>query len=295
MLCALLTSSVIAAKPYTDHPLVGAYEGSTIHSKEVTEYDEYTMFKGWEKETKRYITDSLEGKVTKLLYTNPEGRSILEIFRNYEKALAQDGAKILYTCNQEKNRECMDTYVGASLRREFQLHSIYNKDGRYLIAKLHQDTHTAYIMLGVGQKYTDIHIVEMQRMEEDKVSINMQALSDGLDTQGYVVVEGIFFDTDKTTLKPESQAAIAEVAKLLDARPELSLYVVGHTDMQGSLSYNMNLSKGRAQSVVDALVSQHAIAASRLEGHGVGPLSPDTSNKNKTGRFKNRRVVLVHR
>ena len=45
---------------------------------------------------------ALEGKVTKILYTTPNERSILEVFRNYENAIAQAGAEVLYTCNQEK-------------------------------------------------------------------------------------------------------------------------------------------------------------------------------------------------
>jgi outer membrane protein OmpA-like peptidoglycan-associated protein len=108
-----------------------------------------------------------------------------------------------------------------------------------------------------------------------------------------VEVPGIFFDTGKSELKPESDSAVAEVAKLLKADPALKVYVVGHTDNVASLDLNLKLSQARAESVVHALVSKHEIAAARLTGRGVGPLTPVASNDNEEGRARNRRVELV--
>jgi outer membrane protein OmpA-like peptidoglycan-associated protein len=71
--------------------------------------------------------------------------------------------------------------------------------------------------------------------------------------------------------------------------------VVGHTDNQGTLAYNLDLSKRRAAAVVKALVRQHGIAAGRLEGHGVGFLAPVAPNDSEPNRAKNRRVELVKR
>ena len=291
----LLAAPVQAAKPdKTDHPLVSAYKGSTVYSKDTKQYDEYRVFRGWDKATGKYNTQMLEGKVTKLLYKNPPERSELELYRNYEAALKNAGAEVLWECNQA-NMECRDGYVGAHLRTEFGLSAIGNKSGRYLFAKLEQEDQTAYLMLAVGEATTDVHVVEIKKMETDKASVNLSALTEGLDKDGFVVVEGIYFDTDKTTLKPSSKPALDEVAKLLQEHADLSLYVVGHTDLQGSLSHNRSLSEGRAKAVVQALVKDYAIAATRLEGHGVGPLAPQASNVSEAGRAKNRRVVLVAR
>lgn len=295
LLALLLALPVQAAKPdKTDHPLVTPYEGSSVYSKDVKQYDEYRVFKGWDKEKKEYDTQTLEGKVTKILYKNPPQRSILELYRNYESALKKEGVEMLWECNQA-NMECVDGYVGAHLRQQFGIHAIGNKEGRYMFARLEQDDQTAYLMLAVGDANTDVHVVEMKKMETSKASVNLNALTDGLDKDGFVVVEGIYFDTDKTTLKAESTPALEEVAKLMTARPALQLYVVGHTDMQGSLSHNMALSEGRARAVVEALVKKHGVIGNRLEGHGVGPLAPQASNASDAGRAKNRRVVLVAR
>ena len=295
MMSVFLAQAVYAVKQEkTDHPLVSAYAGSSIYSKDIKQFDEYRVFKGWDKETKEYRTEVLEGKITKILYKNPPERSVLELYRNYQSALETEGVNILYECNQS-NMECVDGYVGAHLRQRFGIYAIGNKSGRYLFARLDQEDQLAYLVLAVGNQNTDVHVIEMKKMDTGNVALNLAALSADLDTQGFVVLEGIYFDTDKTELTPASKPALDEVANLLQQRPQLSLYVVGHTDMQGSISHNMQLSKGRANTVVSTLVQEYGIAAERLEGHGVGPLAPVASNHQEGGRSKNRRVVLVQR
>lgn len=139
-----------------------------------------------------------------------------------------------------------------------------------------------------------LNIVEKQAMAQEVVA-SAELFKTGLNTSGHVEVTGIFFDTGKSELKSESQAAIAEVAKLLAADPALKVHVVGHTDNVASLDLNLKLSQARAQAVVQALVAKHGVAADRLNGQGVGPLAPVASNSSEEGRAKNRRVELVKR
>jgi outer membrane protein OmpA-like peptidoglycan-associated protein len=80
---------------------------------------------------------------------------------------------------------------------------------------------------------------------------------------------------------------------MLNTNSSLKIYVVGHTDMTGMLDYNMELSLRRAESVVDALVNTHGIAADRIKAQGAGPLSPVSTNNTEEGRKLNRRVELV--
>ncbi|MCW8857819.1 MAG: OmpA family protein, partial [Kangiella sp.] len=84
-----------------------------------------------------------------------------------------------------------------------------------------------------------------------------------------------------------------EIAKLLKDNSELKLLVVGHSDNQGDFDYNIDLSKRRAESVKQALVSNYGINAARLKPWGVGYAAPVASNKAEPGRAKNRRVELV--
>ncbi len=278
----------------TDHPLVSPYEGSDLRRKDVKEFDEYNAFMGTDESGKEPTGLALEGRVTRLFYTKPKDRSILEVFRNYETAVKQAGATILYTCNQEKY-ECVKAYAGPALQKFSGLHAMANTVGRYLLAKIEQGEQTAYVAIVVGQTFTDIHVVEVKKMDEGMVTLDAAALGQGIDVNGYVIVEGIYFDTDKATLKSTSESALSEVARLLVERPDLNVWVVGHTDSQGTFAHNMTLSENRAQAVVSELATNYGVSRDRMEGHGVGPLAPQASNRDDNGRARNRRVVLVAR
>jgi outer membrane protein OmpA-like peptidoglycan-associated protein len=104
---------------------------------------------------------------------------------------------------------------------------------------------------------------------------------------------GIYFDTGKSVLKPESLSTLQEIAKLLNSDQSLKLYVVGHTDNTGAFDANIKLSMDRATAVVNALVTQHSVAAARLKAFGDGPTAPVATNENEEGRALNRRVELV--
>ena len=112
-------------------------------------------------------------------------------------------------------------------------------------------------------------------------------------SSGRAVLYGLQFDSDSVAIKPTSEETLAEITKLLRSQPQLRLLVVGHTDRQGTLGYNLDLSARRAKAVVDSLVNNHGVSSSRLEGHGVGYLSPLASNRSEEGRALNRRVELV--
>jgi outer membrane protein OmpA-like peptidoglycan-associated protein len=86
---------------------------------------------------------------------------------------------------------------------------------------------------------------------------------------------------------------LTEIAKLLEQDPKLKLYVVGHTDNQGTLDMNMDLSRQRADAVVKVLTTKYSVAAARLHTLGDGPSAPVASNDTEEGRAKNRRVELV--
>ena len=137
-----------------------------------------------------------------------------------------------------------------------------------------------------------LYIVEEKAMEQYIVA-DAGALAKEISLTGKVAVYGIFFDTGKAVVKPESEPALAEITKLLKEDPDLKIYVVGHTDSVGKLDYNMNLSRKRAEAVVEVLVSKHGISSGRLKPHGVGPLVPASSNRSDDGRALNRRVELV--
>lgn len=104
---------------------------------------------------------------------------------------------------------------------------------------------------------------------------------------------GIYFDTASATLLPQSEAALATVARLLKANPGWTLTVEGHTDNVGTDAYNLDLSKRRAAAVQAALQSRHAIGGKQLSAEGFGAGRPVQDNSTLEGRAANRRVELL--
>lgn len=93
-----------------------------------------------------------------------------------------------------------------------------------------------------------------------------------------VLIENIFYDFDKATLRPESAKALDELIKLLNDNPNVTIELAAHTDLKGSDEYNLKLSERRAKSVVDYLI-KGGIAADRLTPKGYGESRPKTVTK----------------
>jgi outer membrane protein OmpA-like peptidoglycan-associated protein len=105
-----------------------------------------------------------------------------------------------------------------------------------------------------------------------------------------ITLRGIYFDFDKSTIKPESRPALEDAAKMLKENPTISVEIQGHTDSKGSDSYNLTLSDQRAASVVTYLVTNLGIDQSRLTSKGYGESMPIATNDTDAGRALNRRV-----
>ena len=117
------------------------------------------------------------------------------------------------------------------------------------------------------------------------------AMEQALATVRTYTTYGIHFDFDKATIRNESIAMINEMATTLKNNPLWALKIVGHTDSIGKVSYNLKLSKARAESLKTALVKR-GVEASRLETAGAGASTPIATNKTLQGRALNRRVEL---
>ncbi|MDE6268844.1 MAG: OmpA family protein [Muribaculaceae bacterium] len=91
-----------------------------------------------------------------------------------------------------------------------------------------------------------------------------------------VVVDNIFYDFDRATLRPESRTALDEMARVLTDNPTITIEMSSHTDRVGSDAYNDALSLRRAQSVVDYLIKECGIAPARLSFKGYGKRRPMT-------------------
>jgi flagellar motor protein MotB len=295
-----LTAAICGAQPQDlpkskDHPLVTRYPGSVIDVYSVVEFDEFNLPLGKLKDSKFDKSQHLEGKITRIGYAVPAGRSILEVFRNYESALQRGGFTTLYSC---ANDDC--GYGNPKIITTGTDDWGWGAGQRAISAKRARAEGDVYVSMHIGQWSNTVkgsaimlYVVEIKPMEGGLVTVDAAALGGDITRSGHAAVYGIYFDTAKAEVKPESDAALKEIAKLLQQMPALKLLVVGHTDGVGALASNMDLSKRRADAVVAALTTKYGVAATRLSAQGAGPLAPVASNKSEDGRAKNRRVELV--
>lgn len=317
-LCTLVLSvtlsatSAIAAPTYgeapgaTDHPLVGRFNGAVLHKAGTISFERVEV----KLPDKR--VESAEGKIFNYYYLGPKGHSDLEVFRNYQQSLEKQGFKFLYLC--EDGAKCMQQSLAAHAQKwtddsrafvggNFYMNNLSGRPFRFLMARLARPAGDVTVVFTVRGGYwadrgfdTDyfVQVIESQPMQGDQVSlVKADTLGKGLAAEGRVALYGIFFDTGKADIKPESAPQLEEMAKALAQSPKLQVFIVGHTDNQGGVDANLALSLRRAQAVAAALAKDYKIDASRLSPRGVANFAPMASNDGDAGRAKNRRVELV--
>jgi OmpA-OmpF porin, OOP family len=143
-----------------------------------------------------------------------------------------------------------------------------------------------------GDVVVMVDVVTSKALVNNMVTVKAVDMADALANKGFVDLYGIYFDVDKTDIKPESKATLDEVANLLKIDRTLKLEVSGHTDKNGTAAHNLTLSQGRADAVVQALVKNYGISAARLQAKGYGDTKPVAPNDTEPNRAKNRRVEL---
>lgn len=305
----LLTTNIAFAKGEdvkgsNDHPLISRYPGAVIKYYDMKEFDKFTMPLGKIVEGKLSNSLQLEGKITRIQYNAPQNRSTLEIYRNYKMTLENAGFNILFTdSGRELGRFKKWPDIVYKTLNPIQGDYKYRLRGEddsqyYLSAKLVRPQGDIYVSLYISQGWykwpvIQFDVIEVKPIETGMVTQKAEAMAEKIARVGHAAVYGIYFDTDKAYVKPESEPLLREITRLLRYNPELNLYVVGHTDNVGSLDYNMKLSKRRAEAVVKVLVFEHGVDRKRLSACGVGLLAPVASNKAEYGRSRNRRVELV--
>lgn len=298
-----------------EHPMIERYPGQVIAWQHIENYQPFKVPTG-PVTGYRYIEDVIEteGRVTRTFYKY-EGtdRTFSEVYANYLDALEAEDFEILGK-GMSADRRGAD--IGSrSWNEVYFILNPLSKGGEAntmmagtatsggagsIVARKERAGGTAYIAIHVEQHAEDyigalIDIVEVEAVETGLVVVDAEAMGADIEEYGRVVLDGIVFDFDKATLKPESKAALDAIAEFLDVHPDKRFYVVGHTDSKGTFAYNSKLSSDRALAVADALKQDYDIASDRLEPHGVGPLSPVFSNGTDAGRDRNRRVELVER
>ena len=293
---------------------VKRYSGSEIIGYRAPKFDEFLLPLGAPTQGSPPVyTKSLktEGLVSRYSYAAPAGRSPAELFRNYKLEFQRLALVTLY--EKGAGEQGWFGWTTDQVQEEDQLGQILTaneKQERVLVAKSKAPKPTYYYLLvtayidgliperlqSVVTKDTALAVlivVAPQAMEENMTLLSAEDMSKALADSGKVALYGINFDTDKDTLRADSEPSLKQIAKLLADSPGLRVRVVGHTDNQGKAEYNLDLSRRRAAMVVRELSSRYAIPASRLDSFGCGLYAPVGSNDSEEGRSKNRRVELI--
>jgi len=120
-----------------------------------------------------------------------------------------------------------------------------------------------------------------------------QPLAQELQTHGHVILRNLEFDPGSATLSPGRFESLEALAAFLLADETHRVVLVGHSDAVGTLKDNIALSKRRAASVLDRLVTEYGVPRAQLEAEGMGYLAPIAPNQTEAGREANRRVEAV--
>ncbi|WP_444998277.1 DUF4892 domain-containing protein [Aliikangiella sp. IMCC44359] len=287
-----------------DHPLISRYPDSYIYNYNNFDFDEFyiatsPVYK------KKMQTQRVTGKLSGLVYRLPSNVTDFQAMENYTQALKKQGFKKIFQCVQEA---CGMSFAHVLFNKhnsqKYKTVELSNMHGkrrfRYWVGKWQRpqgDIYVSLLALNKGGKssWLQQHVVESKPMKTGLITLTPDSLNRDINQNGKAVLEGLFFEYNKSELKQDSNNALNAIAAYLKNNPQIKAYVVGHTDNSGNDDYNLKLSQARANSVKETLVKKYKINTKRLTPIGIGPYSPVTSNSDQDGKAKNRRVELVLR
>lgn len=267
---------------------------------------------------------SLQGRRTRLVYLLPENVAPLQAVRNYQNEIAAKGGKTLFECKSEecggdpgraseggggdqslamylwpesniKDKHFTNGHCAQTSRISEQRYATLEiaKSNAFFSVLAYAGKDSNYCKAFSNRTIVVLDVIELKAMEQKMVTVKAEDMAQAINANGRIALYGLYFDTGKADVKPESKDTLDQIGKLLSISPALKLLVVGHTDNVGEFASNMDLSKRRADAVVAALASLYKIDRKRLTPVGVSFASPMAPNAGEEGRAKNRRVELV--
>ncbi|WP_296422798.1 OmpA family protein [Yoonia sp.] len=251
----------------------------------------------------------IEGQLTRQAWRiAASGLTTLQLLRPLREQLRNDRFRIIFECQTEA---CggFDFRFGVETLPPPQM-QINVGDFRFLSAERMGADGPEYISLFVSRT-TQAGFVQVTRVgppqqEPERLATSgapplrasgsepaSGGLADRLDTTGHAVLGDLTFDTGSSQLGEGPFASLQALADYLAAFPDRTVALVGHTDSSGSLVANIALSKRRAGSVLERLISNYGVSRRQLGAEGMGYLSPIASNLTDAGREANRRVEVI--
>ena len=243
-------------------------------------------------------------QITQAWRVDVSGGTTLRVMDSLRQQVEQAGFEILYEC---ETRECggFDFRFNTEILPEPTIH-VDLGDFRYLGAQRLGSAVPEYLSLFVsrGSDTAFVQMILVGNAGEAPVATGpttptiqpIQSFGDLVETlleRGAAVLEDLDFPTGSSDLGPGEFSSLQQLASYLQANPEARVALVGHTDAQGSIEGNLELSRRRARSVANRLIKEFGIPDAQVFAAGVGYLAPRASNQTEDGRTKNRRVEVI--
>ena len=288
----VLTSATLAKdlEGAVEHPMIKRYPDQVIAWQHIENHQPYKVATGTVSGYRKIAEwIETEGRVTRTFYKlEGEDRSYSEVYKNYLDALKTEHFDILgegYSADRRGtgvgSRQWMEVTFRANPATKpgavgtmFSGTSSSGGAGAIVATKERATGNVVIYVEQHSKSYVGalVDIVEVEAAEIGLVVVDAEAIGSDLEEYGRVVLDGIVFDFDKATLKPESKPALDAIAEYLASNPQKQFYVVGHTDSKGTFAYNRKLSSDRAQAVTDELrrkLRDHRRATGALRGRTV--------------------------
>lgn len=326
LLAGAATATLAADTPgAADPPGLKRFEGSEIFFQSRADFDELKVALEkveWDvhkAQVKPYRSATAEGRRTTTYYRLPERVTTLEAFRGYRQEFEEAGFEIVFAARGEElevpsynNQMAREVYrmVGnygtPEEKAQWPFQHTDERQAAYVAARkagsdgaetwaaayIVPNTQANWLQIPEGVVLARVDVLEVKARQQRMALVESDEMAERIALDGRIALYGIEFDFDSAEVRAGAEPTLAEIAKLLVERPQLSILVVGHTDTAGAFDYNRKLSQRRAEAVVERLAAL-GVDRKRLFPVGVGFASPVATNTTDEGRAKNRRVELV--
>ncbi|MBM1221925.1 OmpA family protein [Ponticoccus sp. SC2-23] len=247
-------------------------------------------------------TRAVEGAVTRQAWRiDAGGLSVLQTLLPLRQQLLDAGFEVVFECGTE---ECggFDFRFATEVLPEPEMH-VDLGDFRFLSAR--RDDEALGVLASVTSREAFVQVIRVAPSGSAPVAqVSGPAMREPtprslgdfgarLEVDGRVILSDLSFDTGSAQLGEGSFASLRALAAYLDANQGRRVALVGHTDAEGSLDGNITLSRRRAGSVLERLVSEYGVRRAQLDAQGMGYLSPIATNLTPEGREANRRVEVI--
>lgn len=269
-----------------DHPLLRHAAGSKIAHKEVQEDHTCDLPTGPAQGSRFSSTREFRGRATSITYTQQQGRSIGDVYRELQEQLQASGMQVLFSCKDGKcgtgtgpANFCIPAWRGSNGQR--QLTGTIQRPGGYSVVSLHvqapdtRERAVAHVTVVEVSNRTGTAVGAGVRPGTPVANATATFSSATLLRTGQVALAEPLFQPKSAHLRPEANQVLADIALFLKQNPGVQVIVANGTDAGAGILASLLLSRDRAGAVVTALTSRYGVAANRVKAQGNGRVNMD--------------------